>query len=291
MDQNETQPKVVRSYPFDNYEIHEEFMSAFEWDTPRQMVEVIDDTYISGRQSHASLSYLVGTQRKAVFGISPIKKTYNFMSGMFYQAHQDRYYHNLDITEWLIDAKMFPAPAKPWDGARPMATPTVEYDRSYVEGTEEVMEMCYGLRDYDGKTLKSMGMGRFWDKKAMRWTGPAVIGNLHGLEEFENYHQIPFLRAWPNRTGKHGQNKIMISDGNYVASMGIPSMRAAHTGYYYGIEPQGLSAHMFVMDFWTINPKNGMLIDNWVPIDMPALFKSISPNWSRKLDTFFGVRS
>ncbi|MEK9913568.1 MAG: hypothetical protein VW580_06560, partial [Flavobacteriaceae bacterium] len=86
--------------------------------------------------------------------------------------------------------------------------------------------MIKGLRQYDGKSLASMGMKDWWDVENMHWVGPESIGHLRGLGEFEDYHQSRFLEFIPDRDGSKGINKVIFSQGNYAALMGCYSMTA-----------------------------------------------------------------
>ena len=50
---------------------------------------------------------------------------------------------------------------------------------------------------------------------------------------FQNFHQIPFLRGFPDRKG--ASHYIRIEDGNYVVTGGWPSVEATHEGEWLGI--------------------------------------------------------
>ena len=43
-------------------------------------------------------------------------------------------------------------------------------------------------------------MVKHWHPNFM-WYGPAGIGTTRGMKGFEDYHQIPFLVAFPDRGG------------------------------------------------------------------------------------------
>ena len=45
-----------------------------------------------------------------------------------------------------------------------------------------------------------MEMNKFWHPK-MNWYGPSGIGTGRGIEGFRNWHQIPYLKAIPDRRG------------------------------------------------------------------------------------------
>ncbi|MCZ8130844.1 MAG: ester cyclase [Steroidobacteraceae bacterium] len=131
-----------------------------------------------------------------------------------------------------------------------------------------VEAMIRGLMEFDGRTLESMRMERFWEVERMMWYGPAGIGSCRGLKGFQDVHQRPFLAAFPDRVG--GNHKCRIGEGAYVASTGWPSIRATHSGGdFLGLAPTGRKITMRVMDFW--RREGERLVENWVFIDLPDL--------------------
>lgn len=125
-----------------------------------------------------------------------------------------------------------------------------------------VEAMIRGLMQYDGRTLESMALERFWHSQMM-WYGPGGIGTSRGLKGFQDVHQRAFLNAFPDRVG--GDHKARIADGAYVASTGWPSVRATHRGSWLGAAPTGRRIGMRVMDFW--RREGDALRENWVFID------------------------
>lgn len=124
-----------------------------------------------------------------------------------------------------------------------------------------------GLMAYDGQNLSSMNMVKYWDHN-MRWYGPAGIGKAHSLKEFEDFHQIPFLHAFPDRRG--GNHKARVAEGLYVGSTGWPSIQATHAGEYLGAAATNKRITMRVMDWW--RREGDTLLENWVFIDLIDLF-------------------
>lgn len=138
-------------------------------------------------------------------------------------------------------------------------------DGASLRSLKLVEDMIAGLMQYDGATLDSMGMERFWDVRRMMWYGPAGIGTCRGLKGFQDVHQRPFLNAFPDRKG--GNHKCRVGEGAYVGSTGWPSVRATHSGGgFLGLAPTGRPIGMRVMDFW--RREDGLLLENWVFIDL-----------------------
>ena len=129
-----------------------------------------------------------------------------------------------------------------------------------------VEAMIGGLMRYDQADLKSMGMGRYW-RQDMMWYGPCGIGTARGISGFERHHQAPFLHAFPDRKG--GTHRARLAEGPFVASTGWPSVRATHLGAYLGAPACNRPIQMRVMDWWRC--ENGLLVENWVFIDLPHL--------------------
>lgn len=144
----------------------------------------------------------------------------------------------------------------------------------HVRGAEAlaiVKAMHAGLGSFDGKDLRTMDHARYWEPGFL-WYGPSGIGTSKGLAGFEAHHQIPFLRAFPDRrVDKHIAN---IYDGDYVVTGGWPSVVATHTGPdWLGLGPTGEFIRMRVMDFYRVD--GDLIAENWVPIDIADILRQM----------------
>ena len=128
--------------------------------------------------------------------------------------------------------------------------------------------MGQGLGSYDGRSLDSMGMERFWSEQ-MLWYGPCGIGTNRGIKGFQQFHQAPFLHAFPDRVG--GNHQARFGDGVYVLSSGWPSVRATFAGHWLGQAPTGAPITMRVTDIW--RREGDRLVENWVLIDIPDVMR------------------
>jgi predicted ester cyclase len=127
-----------------------------------------------------------------------------------------------------------------------------------------VLRMHDALGTFDGRTLESMNVAPYWTEH-FSWYGPGGIGTTRGLSGFRAHHQIPFLKAFPDRKG--GQHYIRIADGPFVVTGGWPSVTATHTGDgFIGMPATGKRVGMRVMDFYRC--EDGLIAENWVPIDI-----------------------
>lgn len=152
---------------------------------------------------------------------------------------------------------------------------------------ERVLAMHAALGRYNGQpptreVLDEMGMAEHWHPHFM-WYGPAGIGVTRGLKGFEDYHQIPFLTSFPDRSGDDRNHFIRIGDGHYAVTGGWGYLQATHTGSaLLGIPAAGRRVAMRVMDFYRCDEHT--IVENWVPFDIPHLLLQMG------LDVFAGLR-
>jgi predicted ester cyclase len=226
----------------------------------------------------ASTGHYVGTFAADWLGIPAQGRALTIRYGEFVRLEGGRIreaYVLLDLLDVMRQAGCWPL-APPLGCAERVPGPaTCDGVQASPQPPEEsraslalVEAMIKGLMEYDGRTLESMRMERFWDVERMMWYGPAGIGTSRGLKGFQDVHQRPFLAAFPDRVG--GDHKCRIGEGSYVASTGWPSVRATHSGgSFLGLPPTGRRIGMRVMDFW--RRQGDRLAENWVFIDLPEL--------------------
>ncbi|WP_420642536.1 ester cyclase [Candidatus Leptofilum sp.] len=129
-----------------------------------------------------------------------------------------------------------------------------------AEKSKEEKNKDLVARMYEALNKTVIGlMPEFWTKD-MSWYGPAGIGTLHGVEEFDEALR-PFNHAFPDKVAR---DEIRIAEGDYVAAHGY--QHATHTGDWLGIPASGKSVKIRYMDFWHV--KGDKLAENWVLIDI-----------------------
>ncbi|WP_413721026.1 ester cyclase [Silicimonas sp. MF1-12-2] len=120
-----------------------------------------------------------------------------------------------------------------------------------------------------------MKLETYWHPR-FNWYGPAGIGTGRGVAGFRNWHQIPFLRAMPDRK-LDAMGDLMshwIAEGSYVAETGWPNMRLTITGDgWMGIPPLGQEVLLRSLDFWRL--EDGLIRENWVLVDLLDLYRQI----------------
>jgi predicted ester cyclase len=147
-----------------------------------------------------------------------------------------------------------------------------EQDEAESAKTLELVEdMIDGLHEYEDVGLDGMRLERFWHEDFM-WYGPAGTGTTRGIDGFQDFHQGPFLVAFPDRRG--GNHVARFADGTYCASTGWPSVEATHLGDgWMGLPATGEPVEMRVMDFW--RREGDRLAENWVFIDTVDLLSQM----------------
>lgn len=214
------------------------------------------DSFLGLPASHRLSALRFGEFYRLEHGVVTAAKLIWDLPGLFAQAGHPMFGPS-NGREWLTPGPMS------HDGVL-RRDPTPEQTAHSLQLVEA---MIAGLMSYDGKTLESMGMERFWSKD-MLWHGPWGIGSSSGLKGFQDVHQRPFLAAFPDRKGGH--HSARFADGPYVCSTGWPSIRATQLGDYLGHPATGRSITMRVMDWWRV--EHDRLSENWVFIDLPHLF-------------------
>jgi predicted ester cyclase len=112
-----------------------------------------------------------------------------------------------------------------------------------------------------------MEMERFWHPR-FNWYGPAGIGAARGFFGFRRWHQMAFLKAFPDRgltsadTSHH-----FFGAGNYAAVTGWPNMAMTLTGgNWLGLPATGRRMTLRSLDFWRLEA--GLIRENWVLVDL-----------------------
>ena len=164
-------------------------------------------------------------------------------------------------VEWVV-----PGPATqdgiiggPYDEARSQAS------------LQWVTDMLNAMgRSLEG--IEAMQLERYWHPK-FNWYGPAGIGSMRRVSGFRNWHQIPFLKAMPDR-GVYMDKGIMFGDGDYVGFTAWPGMRMTVSGDgWLGIAPSGQEITMRSLDFW--RREHGLIRENWVLVDLLHVYEQL----------------
>lgn len=162
-----------------------------------------------------------------------------------------------------------PAPA-PQDGI--VAAP---YNQAQAEANRQLVLAM--LTDMGKHPLSGgpevMRLACYWHPKFC-WYGPAGIGSMRGIDGFRRWHQIPFLKAMPDRRGAVTKADTFFADGAYVGTTGWPNMQMTLSGDgWLGIPPVNKEITLRSLDFWRC--ENGLIRENWVLVDLLHMYHQI----------------
>lgn len=243
----------------------------------------------------SACGYLTGTFKEDWLGIPATGEKTNIHFGQHYRIEGGMIVENfliLDIIAVMRQAgfQVLP-PAKGAEGGKVL--PPVTWDgillteQDPLEGRKTrqlVAAMLAGMMRFDGKNLRTMEMDHYWHPN-MHWYGPAGIGSCYSLTEFEDFHQHPWLQAFPDRGLKTAagtsrtigiENGEILAEGRY-ASLGIWDTAFSFSrGLYRGVPPTGKL--MTIRDFDWYRRDADRLVQNWVPIDLIDVFMQLGVN-------------
>ncbi len=136
-----------------------------------------------------------------------------------------------------------------------------------------------------------MNLERYWHPR-FNWYGPTGIGTCRGRAGFRGWHQIPFLRAMPDRK-LDAMGDLMshwFAQGDYVCETGWPNMRLTLTDDgWMGIAPAGREVLLRSLDFWRL--EDGLIRENWVLVDLLDVYAQIGVDVFARLREFNKARS
>ena len=200
-----------------------------------------------------------------------------------------------DIPELMMQAGAWPM--APQLGAF-LATPApMTQDGLTTSGNGEaalsrviamLTDLCRHPADPDPAVMQ---LEAHWNPR-FNWYGPAGIGTGRGIAGFRHWHQIPFLRAMPDRK-LDAMGDLMshwIGEGDYVCETGWPNMRLTltHDGWM-GIAPAGSELLLRSLDFWRI--ENGLIRENWVLVDLLDAYRQLGVDVFHRLREFNKARN
>ncbi|MEM7641334.1 MAG: ester cyclase [Pseudomonadota bacterium] len=214
----------------------------------------------------------IGTFRSPFLGIPPTGGVVTLPYGEAHHIADGRIraaWLVWDIAALMMQAGAWPmAPALGrvgyWPG--PKGGRGLRLDPSPPSDTlDRVLAMHDALHAFDGRTIESMPM-HHWAPDFMYYAA-GNIGACRGLKGFRAHHQIPFLRAFPDRRG--AGHFVRLSDGPFAVTGGDVAL--THTGAdYMGLPATGRRLTMRVMDFYRFDDQ-GLIAENWLPNDTIGL--------------------
>jgi hypothetical protein len=244
----------------------------------------------TGEDWVSGIGYLTGTFVHDWLGIPATGKKTNIHFGQFFLMRDEKVaesYVVLDVLAVMKQAGFQVLPPalgqeggkvlKPYGGAGVLLT-----EQDELEGRQTFqacLAMLNGLvryvRSRDMENLDSMEQHLFWHPD-FHWMGPTGIGSTHGLEEFNDFHDRPWLIGFGDRTAtrdfepKGGRDLGAFGEGQFACLGGWDVQFSRHHGEYQGVP--ATEKIMSIRDFDWYKCEGGLPIQNWIPIDIIDLF-------------------
>ena len=199
-----------------------------------------------------------------------------------------------DLPELMMAAGAWPMAPQLGAAARafePMSGDGLADHGDGAEAVGHVTEMLsFMVRHPAGGGPEVMELERFWHPR-FNWYGPAGIGAARGVRGFRAWHQIPFLRAMPDRgQDRTGTRHHFFGEGPYAAVTGWPNMRLTLSGpNWLGLPPTGQTLTLRSLDFWRL--ENGLIRENWVLVDLLDAYRQIGVDPLERMREFNKARA
>ncbi len=244
-------------------------------DLERRMTIVVSGRTEGGAEMVGTCGYYTGAFRRPWLGIPASGQQVTMRFHEFFRIGEngiEEIQAVWDLPELMMQTGSWPmAPAlrRSWNVPTPSSQDGLHRAFTSMEesafSAKLVSDMLEAMGRHPKEPVEAMQLERFWHPR-MTWYGPAAIGTCRGVEGFRNGHQIPFLRALPDRRGDVSGG-FYFSEGPYVAFTGWPGMQMTVSGDgWLGINPDGSKITMRSLDFWRV--EKGRIKENWVLIDM-----------------------
>ncbi|MEM7083015.1 MAG: ester cyclase [Pseudomonadota bacterium] len=267
-------------------------------DVERRDLIVLAGTTPEGAQWIGTMGNYMGTFTAPLLGIPPTGHLVHMRYHEFFQIEQDRVVqmHVIwDLPELMMQANAWPM--APQLGAflctpAPMSGDGLTAHGSGIGAMEHVLAMLTDLCKYPANPDPAiMQLEKYWHPQ-FNWYGPAGIGTARGIAGFRHWHQMPFLRAMPDRK-LDAMGDLMshwVAQGNYVCETGWPNMRLTLSDDgWMGIAPVGKEVLLRSLDFWRL--ENGLIRENWVLVDLLDLYRQVGVDVLARLQEFNKART
>lgn len=236
----------------------------------------------------AGTGYFTGHATAPFLGIPTTDHTLRIRWGEFYRIENGKIAYCqmiLDFVDWFDQIghpvlpkptgalHVYPAPTG-YNGVLADVQDTATTDKTLHFGRDFIFG---GLNKFDENDLSSMGMANFFHPN-VKWYGPGGIGGCLSLSEFEDFHQQPWLIAFPDRKVLHLES--LFAEDLMLAASGPRGVVATQTGPYLGHPPSGAAIEVSGIDFWLRGTGDNAekFTENWVFVDMIHLFRQMGVN-------------
>lgn len=290
---------LLRAFP-DLQRVPDIFMGGID-DGRSRFASNADTEWVSG------CGHLIGTFCEDWLGIPASKKKTHMYFAQFYLMRENKIaesYVMFDILSVMRQAGYEVLPPSPGADGGKVPPPAAGdgillIDQDPAEGRKTlqlVAAMGSGLeryvRDRDGADMTRMEQWQYWTRD-MKWYGYSGIGRCYTLEEFEDFHQRPWLEGFGDRglsaDADSGSVMGFVGEGCYACGGIWDVPFSYHHGTYAGIPATGKLLTLRDFDWWKRGP-NDLLIENWVPIDLIDLARQMGVDLMERLSILIDER-
>lgn len=240
----------------------------------------------------------MGTMLRPWLGIPPTGHLVHMRYHEFFRIEDGRVTQAQiiwDIPEMMMQARAWPlAPqlGKYLATPAPMTQDGLTADGDGSATMSHVIAMLTDLCKYPANPDPAvMNLEKYWHPRN-NWYGPAGIGTGRGIAGFRNWHQIPFLKAMPDRKldAMGDLTSHWFAQGEYVCETGWPNMRlTVSEGEWMGLAPAGREILMRSLDFWRM--EDGLIRENWVLIDLIDIYRQLGVDVLGRMGEFNKARN
>lgn len=266
-------------------------------DLERRDMIVLEGTTPEGQRWLGCMGNYMGTFRAPFLGIPPTGHLAHMRYHEFFRLEDDKITEAQiiwDIPELMMQARAWPM--APQLGAYLCTPAPMSQDGLAVSGDgqaalDHVIAMLTDLCRHPAQGgPEVMNLERYWHPR-FNWYGPTGIGTCRGIEGFRHWHQMPFLRAMPDRK-LDAMGDLMshwFAEGDHVCETGWPNMRLTLSGDgWMGIAPAGREVLLRSLDFWRL--EGGLIRENWVLVDLLDLYRQLGVDVLGRMGEFNKVR-
>lgn len=238
----------------------------------------------NGRTWIGCAGHYVGVMERPFLGIPPTRHLVAMRYQEFFRVEEGRVVEMQalwDIPHLMMQANawpMAPSLAVNWHAPAPATQDGIVISPQDPAVSQASLQLVLDMLTDMGKHPlgggpEVMRLERYWHPRFC-WYGPAGIGAMRGVDGFRRWHQIPFLKAMPDRRGAVTKAHTFFAEGHYVGTTGWPNMEMTVSGDgWLGIAPAGKPITMRSLDFWRC--ENGLLRENWVLVDLLHVYHQL----------------
>ncbi len=274
--------------------------SAFP-DLERRDLIIMSNTTEAGDEWVGCAGHYLGTFVKPWLDIPPTGHMTHMRFHEFYRLEHGKIVEVQaiwDIPEVMMQAQAWPmAPSLGWEGFTPgpATQDGLLIKETFAGQSQTNAQLVINMLEHLTLHPQSGGpevmqLDKFWHPR-MNWYGPAGIGAARGIADFRHWHQIPFLKAMPDRgQDTEGLRSHFFGEGQYVAVTGWPNMRQTISqDGWLGIAPSGQQVSLCSLDFWRVDA--GLIRENWVLVDLLDMYHQIGIDVFARLREFNKARN